>query len=304
MKNHQTTIVRSVSCSGTGLHSGLPATLVIKPAPVNHGIVFRRSDIEGADAIVPARYDLVGSAFYGSTLKNAAGTEVRTVEHLMAALSAYGVDNALIEIDGLEVPIMDGSSEPFMALIERAGLQSQAAVRHYLRVLRPVEVKDGDKVARLLPHDGYQIDCDIVFDAGAIGRQRFVFEVSAGAFRRDVAAARTFTQAKDIEALRAHGLAQGGSLENAVVVDGDEILNPEGVRFADECVRHKALDVLGDLALAGKPLLARFEGVKMGHAMNNKVLRALFADPANYDLVPAGAGRGTIVPLPVAASPM
>ncbi len=304
MKNHQTTIVRSVSCSGTGLHSGLPATLVIKPAAINHGIVFRRSDVEGADAIVPARYDLVGSAFYGSTLKNAAGVEVRTVEHLMAALSAIGIDNALIEIDGPEVPIMDGSAAPFMALVESAGMQSQAAVRHYLRVLRPVEVVEGDKVARLLPYDGYQIDCDIVFDAEAIGRQRFVFEVSAGVFRRDVAAARTFTQAKDIEALRAHGLAQGGSLENAVVVDGGEVLNPEGVRFADECVRHKALDVLGDLALAGKPLLARFEGVKMGHAMNNKVLRALFADPANFDLVPAGAGRGSVVSLPVAASPM
>jgi len=304
LKNHQTTIVRSVSCSGTGLHSGLPATLVIKPAAINHGIVFRRSDVEGADAIVPARYDLVGSAFYGSTLKNAAGVEVRTVEHLMAALSAIGIDNALIEIDGPEVPIMDGSAAPFMALVESAGMQSQAAVRHYLRVLRPVEVVEGDKVARLLPYDGYQIDCDIVFDAEAIGRQRFVFEVSAGVFRRDVAAARTFTQAKDIEALRAHGLAQGGSLENAVVVDGGEVLNPEGVRFADECVRHKALDVLGDLALAGKPLLARFEGVKMGHAMNNKVLRALFADPANFDLVPAGAGRGSVVSLPVAASPM
>ncbi len=304
MKTHQTTIMRAVSCQGTGLHSGLPATLTLNAAPAGHGIVFVRTDVGGADAVVPARYDLVGSAFYGSTLKNDTGVEVRTVEHLMAALSAVGIDNLLVEIDGPEVPIMDGSSEPFMALIEEAGTQAQAATRHYIRVLREVEVRDGDKVARLLPHDGFRIDCDIVFDAGAIGRQRFVFDVSAGAFRRDVAKARTFTMAKDIEALRAHGLAQGGSLENAVVVDGDEILNPEGVRFADEAARHKALDVLGDLALAGKPLLARFEGVKMGHAMNNKVLRALFANPANFDLVPAGAGRGTVVPLPVAAAPM
>ncbi len=304
MKIHQTTIGKTVTVSGVGLHSGKPATLVVRPAAAHHGIVFVRVDVSDADPVVPARYDLVGSAFYGSTLKNAAGVEVRTVEHLMAALSASAIDNALIEIDGPEVPIMDGSSEPFMALIDSAGVQAQAAMRHYIRVLRPVEVVDGDKVARLLPHDGYQIDCDIVFEAAAIGRQRFVFDVSAGAFRRDVARARTFTQAKDIDALRAHGLAQGGSLDNAVVVDGDEILNPEGVRFADECVRHKALDVLGDLALAGKPLLARFEGVKMGHAMNNKVLRALFADAANYDLVPAGAGRGTVVKLPVAAGPM
>lgn len=304
MKTYQTTIAQSVSCHGTGLHSGLPATLVLRPASVGHGIVFQRTDVEGADGFVPARYDLVSSAFYGSTLKNEADVEVRTVEHLMAAFSANGVDNVLVEIDGPEVPIMDGSSEPFMALIDTAGLKGQAGQRHYIRVLREVEVRDGDKMARLLPYDGFQIDCDIVFDAGAIGRQRFVFDVTAGAFRRDVASARTFTQAKDIESLRAHGLAQGGSLENAVVVDGDEVLNPEGVRFADECVRHKALDVLGDLALAGRPLLARFEGVKMGHAMNNKVLRALFADAANFDLVPAGAGRGTVLPLPVAASPM
>jgi len=304
LKTYQTTIAQSVSCHGTGLHSGLPATLVLRPASVGHGIVFQRTDVEGADGFVPARYDLVSSAFYGSTLKNEADVEVRTVEHLMAAFSANGVDNVLVEIDGPEVPIMDGSSEPFMALIDTAGLKGQAGQRHYIRVLREVEVRDGDKMARLLPYDGFQIDCDIVFDAGAIGRQRFVFDVTAGAFRRDVASARTFTQAKDIESLRAHGLAQGGSLENAVVVDGDEVLNPEGVRFADECVRHKALDVLGDLALAGRPLLARFEGVKMGHAMNNKVLRALFADAANFDLVPAGAGRGTVLPLPVAASPM
>jgi len=199
---------------------------------------------------------------------------------------------------------MDGSSAAFVALIEAAGLQSQAATRHYVRVLRPVEVVDGDKVARLLPHDGFQIDCDIVFEAAAIARQRFVFEVRGEAFKAEVARARTFTQAKDIEALRAHGLALGGSLDNAVVVDGGDVLNPEGLRFADECVRHKALDVLGDLALAGMPLLGRFEGVKMGHAMNNKVLRALFADPSAYDIVPAGTGRGEVVKLPIAAAPM
>ena len=304
MKHHQTTIGRLVSLSGAGLHSGVPATLVLKPAPAGHGVVFRRADVTGADALIPARYDLVAAAAYGTTLRNAAGVEVRTVEHLMAALAAVGIDNVLAEIDGPEIPIMDGSAEPFMSLLEGAGSVSQAAQRSYIRILSTVEVQDGDKVARLAPHDGYRIDCDIEFDAKAIARQRFVFDVRADAFRADVAKARTFTQLKDIEALRAHGLALGGSLENAVVVDGDEILNPEGLRFADECVRHKALDVLGDLALAGAPILGAFEGVKMGHAMNNKVLRALFADPSSYEIVPAGAGRGAPVRLPVAASPM
>lgn len=303
MKSYQTTIKQAVSLHGVGLHSGVPATLTLRPAAAGHGVVFRRMDVAGEDALVPARYDLVAGAAYGTTLRNAAKLEVRTVEHLMAALVAAGVDNVLAEIDGPEIPIMDGSSEPFLKLLDEAGSQAQAALRHYIRVLKTVEVRDGDKVARLSPFDGYRIDCDIVFEAAAIARQRFVFDVEGGAFRADVASARTFTQAKDIEALRANGLALGGSLENAVVVDGGEVLNPEGLRFADECVRHKALDVLGDLALAGSPFLALFEGVKMGHAMNNKVLRALFADPTAYDFVPAGAGRGLVFELPVAASP-
>ncbi|BCW88754.1 UDP-3-O-acyl-N-acetylglucosamine deacetylase [Alphaproteobacteria bacterium SO-S41] len=303
MKTYQTTIKQSVSCRGTGLHSGVDAVLTLHPAPAHHGIVFQRVDIGGREARVPARFDLVGSSAYGTTLRNDAGVEVRTVEHLMAALSAAGVDNLLVEIDGLEIPIMDGSSAAFVALIEAAGLRSQAATRHYIRVLRPVEVRDGDKIARLAPYDGFQIDCDIDFEAAAIARQRFVFEVKGDIFKNDVASARTFTQMKDVEALHARGLALGGSMDNAVVVDEGEVLNPEGLRFADECVRHKALDVLGDLALAGKPILGRFEGVKMGHTMNNRLLRALFADASAYDLVPAGAGRGTVVPMPIAASP-
>ena len=303
MKSHQTRIKQSVSCRGTGLHSGVEATITLQPAAIGHGIVFHRVDVAG-DGRVPARYDLVHSTAFGTTLRNEAGAEVRTVEHLMAALAAAGVDNVRIEIDGPEIPIMDGSSAAFVALIEAAGLKSQAATRHYIRILHPIEVRDGDRIARLAPHDGFQIDCDIDFEAAAIARQRFVFEVKGDVFKNDVARARTFTQMKDVEALHARGLALGGSMENAVVVDEGEILNPEGLRFADECVRHKALDVLGDLALAGKPILGRFEGVKMGHAMNNKVLRALFADPSAFDLVPAGTGRGVVVPLPIAAAPM
>ncbi len=304
MKSFQSTIKSTVSCRGAGLHSGVEAVLVLKPAPAGHGVVFRRVDIAGDAGFVPARFDLVAGAAYGTTLRNAAGTEVRTVEHLMAALAASGIDNVVAEIDGPEIPILDGSAAPFMAMLESSGTQDQAATRHYIRVLKTIEVRDGEKLARLSPHMGFQIDCDIDFDAAAIARQRFIFEVGADAFRRDVARARTFTQARDIEALRARGLALGGSLDNAVVVDGGVVLNPEGLRFADECVRHKALDVLGDLALAGKPILGRFQGVRMGHAMNNRVLRALLADPSAYDLVPAGVGRGVVVPLPVAAGPV
>lgn len=303
LKTHQTTLKQAVSLHGVGLHSGVSATLTLRPAQPGHGVVFRRLDVAGEAALVPARFDLVASTAYGTTLRNAAGVEVRTVEHLMAALVAAGIDNVLAEIDGPEIPIMDGSSEPFLAILDEAGAQAQVAVRHYIRVLKTIEVRDGDRVARLSPYDGYRIDCDISFEAAAIARQRFVFDVDGRAFRTDVARARTFTQMGDIEALRANGLALGGSLDNAVVVDGGEVLNPEGLRFADECVRHKALDVLGDMALAGLPFLALFEGVKMGHAMNNRVLRALFADPSAYDLVPAGAGRGVVVPLSVAAAP-
>jgi UDP-3-O-[3-hydroxymyristoyl] N-acetylglucosamine deacetylase len=304
VKTFQSTIKQTVSCRGTGLHSGVDATLTLRPAAANHGIVLRRLDVPGDAGLVPARFDLVAGAAYGTTLKNAAGTEVRTVEHLMAALAAAGIDNVLAEIDGPEIPIMDGSAEPFLSLLETAGTQDQAAMRHYIRVLRTIEVHEGAKVARLSPYFGFQIDCDIDFDAAAIARQRFIFDVGHEAFKREVARARTFTQARDIDALRSRGLALGGSLANAVVVDGDAILNPEGLRFADECVRHKALDVLGDLALAGRPILGRFEGVRMGHAMNNRVLRALMADPSAFDIVPAGAGRGVIVPLPVAAGPV
>lgn len=304
MRNLQSTIRQIVSCHGTGLHSGVDATLTLKPAVAGTGVVFRRTDVAGERAVVPARFDLVAGAAYGTTLRNAAGTEVRTVEHLMAALAAAGIDNVVAEVDGPEIPIMDGSAAPFLSLVERAGTQELPAVRHYLRVVKPVEVRDGAKLARLSPYMGFQIDCDIDFDAAAIARQRFIFDVGHDTFKREVARARTFTQAGDIEALRAHGLALGGSLDNAVVVDGGTVLNPEGLRFADECVRHKALDVLGDLALAGMPILGRFEGVRMGHAMNNRVLRALMADTSAYDVVPAGAGRGLLFSLPVAAGPV
>ncbi len=266
--------------------------------------MFRRADVGGLAAMVPARYDLVASAAYGTTLRNADGVEARTVEHLMAALAAAGIDDVIAEIDGPEVPIMDGSAAPFSALIERAGLKRLASPRRLLRVLKPVEVRDGSKWARLTPHDGYLISCEIDFADAAIGRQAFAFEVGEGAFRRDVARARTFTQLKDVEMLQAHGLAKGGSLANAVVVDGDEILNPEGLRFADECVRHKALDVLGDLYLAGHPIRGRFDGYKCGHAINNALLRAMFARPDAYDFVPAVAVGGRAREIQVAAAAM
>ncbi len=302
MKRHQSTIRQSVTCEGIGLHSGQPVALTLHPAPIGHGIVFRRTDVDGDGAFVPARYDLVASAAYGTTLRNDAGVEVRTVEHLMAALAASEIDNVLIEISDVEVPILDGSSSQFMDMLDAADSMSQAAPRKVLHILRAVEVRDGDKLVRLEPHEGFQIDCAISFEAAAIARQRLVFNLSRERFLKDISPARTFTQAKDIETLRAHGLAKGGSLDNAVVVDDGQVLNEGGLRFSDECVRHKVLDVLGDLALAGHPIWGRFEGEKMGHTLNNRLLRALFAAPDAYEIVPLGAHRPASGKMAVAAA--
>lgn len=304
MPYSQSTLKRSVAIRGVGLHSGIEATLTLHPAAAGTGIMFRRVDVGGEAALVPARYDLVAHAAYGTTLRNAAGTEARTVEHLMAALWAEGVDNVVVEMDGPEVPILDGSSAPFIALIEEAGLRALPAVRHVLKVCEPVEVRDGTKWARLEPFDGFEIACEIEFAEAAIGRQAFTFDVDRWSFKHEVARARTFTQLRDVEMLQANGLALGGSLANAVVIDDDKVLNPEGLRFADECVRHKALDVLGDLALAGAPIRGRFSGFKCGHALNNALLRAFFAAPHAYERVPAGYGVPRAMDIKAAAAPV
>lgn len=281
----QTTLRAPTNFRGTGLHSGRPVRLTVHPAPADHGIVFRRTDLRGERALLPARWDLVEISPLCTKLVNAAGVSVSTIEHLMAALAGLGVNNARIDIDGEEVPILDGSAAPFVRGILSRGLAAQDAPCRAIRVLRPVEVRDGAAVARLEPARELVIDFEIEFDAAAIGRQVRSQNMANGAFVRMLCDSRTFCLQSDVDAMRANGLALGGTYDNAVVFDGDAVLSPGGLRHDDEPVRHKMLDALGDLSLAGAPLLARYTGVRAGHAMTNRVLRALFADPANWELV-------------------
>jgi UDP-3-O-[3-hydroxymyristoyl] N-acetylglucosamine deacetylase len=278
----QRTLRQPIGCVGVGLHTGRKVALTLRPAPAGTGIRFRRTDM---DAEVPARFDRVLDTRLCTVLAPEGRPEVRigTVEHVMAALSGCGVDNAVVELDGPEVPILDGSAAPFVFLIGCAGVVPQGLERRAIRIRRTVRVTDGEAEAVLMPADqGFEVELGIAFQDAAIGRQHMVWRAGEAAFRRDLSHARTFARAADIVALRAAGLARGGSLDNAVVVDGDRILNPGGLRMADEFVRHKVLDVVGDLALAGAPLLGRFAGRRSGHALNNRVLRALFADAANW----------------------
>ncbi|MCW5774229.1 MAG: UDP-3-O-acyl-N-acetylglucosamine deacetylase [Rhodospirillaceae bacterium] len=280
--SRQRTLRQRIACTGTGLHSGAKVQLTLNPAPANHGIVFRRTDRPAAAADVPARWDHVVDTRMCSTLANAAGTAVGTVEHLMAALAGFAVDNCLLELDGPEVPIMDGSAEPFAFLIECAGLAEQDAPRRAIEILKAVRSGDDRHHASLAPASGTALSFEIDFENAVVARQRLSLDLRDGTFREELAAARTFGFAHEVEQLRRMGLARGGSLDNAVVIGEDRILNREGLRFPDEFVRHKMLDALGDLYLAGGPLVGRFHGHRAGHALNNQLLRALFADKANW----------------------
>ena len=278
----QRSIRQSIACTGTGLHSGAKVKLTLHPAPANHGIVFRRTDRAAAVADVAARWDHVSDTRMCSTLANAAGTSVGTVEHLMAALAGYAIDNCLIEIDGPEVPIMDGSAEPFAFLIECVGFAEQDEPRRAIEILRVVKTGDDRHYATLAPAGGTALSFEIDFENAVVARQRLSLDLRDGTFREELARARTFGFAHEVEQLRRMGLARGGSLDNAVVIGEDRILNREGLRFPDEFVRHKMLDALGDLYLAGGPLIGRFHGHRAGHALNNQLLRALFANQANW----------------------
>ncbi len=279
------TLRRSIHCRGVGLHGGQQATLTLHPAPAGSGIVFRRSDL-GLD--LPARHDAVSDTRLCTLLSDPAspGLVVGTVEHLLAALSACGVDNLVAELDGPEVPVLDGSSAPFVFLIDCAGRMAQPALRRAIEILRVARVEEGGAWAELRPHAAeaavsvptLSMAMRIDFRAEAIGRQSLDFELSDAGFRSALQHARTFTQVQEIDALRAGGLARGGSLDNAVVVDGARVLNPGGLRMADEFVRHKMLDAVGDLSLAGARLHGCFAGHRSGHRLNNLVLRALLAD--------------------------
>jgi UDP-3-O-[3-hydroxymyristoyl] N-acetylglucosamine deacetylase len=277
----QQTLAHAVECVGIGLHSGMSVTMTLHPAPPHHGIVFRRLDVED-DRDIPARFDRVVDTRLCTTLGNGAGVTVGTVEHLMAAFAGLGVDNARVDLDGPEVPIMDGSSAPFVFLIECTGLTEQAAPRRVVRVLKDVAVADGPTEVSLAPGQCLTLDCEIDFKSAAVARQALTLPLVNGAFRRELSRARTFGFLEDVEKLRALGLARGGSLENAIVVDAGRILNAEGLRYDDEFVRHKALDALGDLYLAGAMVIGAFRGLRSGHGANNRLLRTLFADPAAW----------------------
>lgn len=278
----QKTLKSRVSFEGAGLHSGKPVRMTVSPASANYGIWFRRLDVDDADNLVAARWDQVEQTPLCTRLVNDAGVSVSTIEHVMAALAGCGVQNALIELNGPEVPILDGSAAQFVSSFLAAGIRELAEPSQVLRVLKRVEVREGDATAVLEPSDIFEISFNISFTDKAIGTQSKAMSLANGAFVRELCDSRTFCRLADVDKMRASGLALGGTFRNAVVVDGDQVLSPGGFRHEDEAVRHKMLDALGDLALAGAPIVGRYCGDKSGHSLTNSLLRALFADPSNY----------------------
>lgn len=270
--------------------------MIVKPAPVDHGIVFLRTDLSADIARIPARWDAVVQSRLCTLLANPQGSSVSTIEHVMAALAGCGISNALIEIDGPEVPILDGSSAPFVRGFLAVGIVEQAAPVMALKILRPVEVREGEAVARLEPSDAIEMEFTIDFTDAAIGRQEKHLNLSNGTFVRELCDSRTFCRQADVDAMRANGLALGGTLDNAVVVEGDRILSPGGLRHQDEPVRHKMLDAMGDLSLAGGPILGRYVGIRAGHAMTNRLLRALFATRGAFAWVECNSHSGGKLP--------
>ncbi|HEX9398020.1 MAG TPA: UDP-3-O-acyl-N-acetylglucosamine deacetylase [Burkholderiales bacterium] len=295
----QRTLKSLVTASGIGLHTGHKVRITLRPAPVDTGIVFRRVDLP-VPVDIPARAELVGEARLASTLVKG-DVKIHTVEHLMSAFGGLGIDNAYVDLDAPELPIMDGSAGPFVLLIQQAGLEQQAAAKRFLRILKRVEVVDGDKWVRLDPYDGYKLAFSIDFRHPVIERstQTVSIDFAETSYLKEIARARTFGFTHDVETLREDGLALGGGLDNAVMLDEYRVLNAEGLRYADEFIRHKLLDANGDLYLLGKPLLGAFSAHKSGHALNNRLLRALLADASAFEtvsferpeLAPAGVAR-------------
>jgi UDP-3-O-[3-hydroxymyristoyl] N-acetylglucosamine deacetylase len=275
------------------LHSGAKVTVVLRPAQPDTGIIFRRVDLSPP---IDLRADplAVGDTRLASCLEKD-GAKVATVEHLMSALAGLGIDNIYVDVDAAELPIMDGSAAPFVFLLQSAGIEEQKAAKKFLRVIKPVEVRDGDKWARLIPYDGFSLEFSIVFNHPAVAQSgtKAKMDFAGQSYIKEVSRARTFGFMQDVEAMRDQGLALGGSLENAIVMDEYRVLNSDGLRFADEFVKHKILDAIGDLYLAGHPLLAAFSAHKSGHALNNKLLRALLADATAYEMVSFEASDST-----------
>jgi UDP-3-O-[3-hydroxymyristoyl] N-acetylglucosamine deacetylase len=280
----QRTLKSLIRATGIGLHTGKKVNLTLRPAQPETGVVFRRVDLP-SPVDIPARPELVGDTRLSSCLVKGEA-KVHTIEHLMSALAGLGVDNVYIDLDGPEVPIMDGSAAPFVLLLQQAGIEEQPAPKRFVRIKRRVEVRDGDKWARLDPHEGLRFSFSIVFNHPVIDRtgQSVEVDFAKTSYLKEIARARTFGFMQDVEALRESGLALGGGLDNAVVLDEYRVLNADGLRFADEFIRHKVLDAIGDVYILGKPLLGAFSAHKSGHALNNKLLRALLADQEAWEL--------------------
>ncbi len=282
----QHTLKTVIGCRGVGLHSGRRVALNLIPAPPATGIVFRRTDI-GAE--IRASWENILESPRCTILSDGAGATVGTVEHLMAALAGLGIDNLVVELDGPEVPIMDGSAAPFVFLIECAGVTAQDTPRPAIRILKPVRIADAEAEAMLVPADEFALSFEIEFENQLVRRQQMTVSLDDGAFKAELSRARTFGFLDDVDRLRAAGLARGGSLDNVIVVDGDRVLNRDGLRYENEFVRHKLLDAIGDLYLAGAPIIGRFHGVRSGHSHNHRLLAALFADDTAWSYHDAGA---------------
>ena len=278
----QKTLKAKASCIGVGVHSGTKSRLTIGPAPQDTGYVFIRTDVKPAESRVRAIASNVTTTQLGTTITNSYGVSIATIEHVLAALYGMGIDNAYIEIDGPEVPILDGSSEPFIEMIASVGVRTIGAPKQIIEILKPIEVSSGPKYAKLVPFDGFELDVEIHFATKIIGHQRGIYDCSKDGFAQELASARTFGFLHQVETMRANGLSKGGSLDNAVVIDGDEIMNQDGLRFEDEFVRHKALDAVGDLALCGAALMGRYVAHQSGHALNVDLVRALLADTSAW----------------------
>ncbi|WP_029076183.1 UDP-3-O-acyl-N-acetylglucosamine deacetylase [Kaistia adipata] len=282
---HQTTLRDRVVVSGIGVHSGKPVAMALNPAEAGTGIVFHRID-SGDMQPIHARIDRLHATDSCTTVAFD-GVSVATIEHLMATFNGLGIDNVVVEIDAAEVPMMDGSAAAFVELIDQVGIVALAAPRRFVKVLKPVRIEHNGAFAELLPHNGRRFEIDIDFSSPLIGRQAFIVDLDADVFRRDLARARTFGFMKDVEFYWSRGLALGSSLDNTVVLGEDKVINPEGLRFADEFVRHKTLDAVGDLALAGAPILGTYRSYRGGHRMNAKIVETLFADSDAWTYVEA-----------------
>src|SRR3984957_2105574 len=290
--SRQTTLRAQATVTGVGVHSGLPVNLTIGPAPLDAGFIFVRTGLEGSDREVRATAQSVIATAFATVLGDGDGPLVSTAEHVLAALRGLGVDNAIIEIDGPEVPIMDGSAAAFVAAIDQAGIVSQSGLRRFIEVLKPVQVAMGDSFGELRPYAaGFRAEVEIDFANPVIGRQKYAFELSPERFRREISRARTFGCMNDVARLWSSGFALGASFDNSVVYDQTRVLNAEGLRYPDECARHKVLDVVGDLALAGLPLLGAYRSVRGGHKLNHAVLTALMADRSAWRVLESDAVR-------------